>query len=78
MKTLLSHRSIRKYQNRPIEKEILDEILKAVQAAPNWVNLQHISVIVVQEQPERELDRNDRRLLPASYCHYPEVPEMLA
>lgn len=34
MKTLLSHRSIRKYQNRPIEKEILDEILKAVQAAP--------------------------------------------
>lgn len=42
MKTLLSHRSIRKYQNRPIEKEILDEILKAVQAAPNWVNLQHI------------------------------------
>lgn len=54
MKTLLSHRSIRKYQNRPIEKEILDEILKAVQAAPNWVNLQHISVIVVQEQQRRE------------------------
>lgn len=23
MKTLLSHRSIRKYQNRPIEKEML-------------------------------------------------------
>ena len=54
MKTLLSHRSIRKYQNRPIEKEILDEILKAVQAAPNWVNLQHISVIVVQEQQRRK------------------------
>ena len=54
MKTLLSHRSIRKYQNRPIEKEILDEILKAVQAAQNWVNLQHISVIVVQEQQRRK------------------------
>lgn len=54
MKTLLSHRSIRKYQNRPIEKKILDEILKAVQAAPNWVNLQHISVIVVQEQQRRK------------------------
>ena len=54
MKTLLSHRAIRKYQNRPIEKEILDEILKAVQAAPNWVNLQHISVIVVQEQQRRK------------------------
>lgn len=54
MKTLLSHRSIRKYQNRPIEKEILDEILKAVQAASNWVNLQHISIIVVQEQQRRK------------------------
>ena len=54
IKTLLSHRSIRKYQNRPIEKEILDEILKAVQATPNWVNLQHVSVIVVQEQQRRK------------------------
>ena len=32
VKTFLSHRSIRKYQNRPKEKEILDEILKAMQA----------------------------------------------
>ncbi len=95
MKTLLSHRSIRKYQNRPIEKEILDEILKAVQAAPNWVNLQHISAIVVQEQQRREkfaeLCGGQKHIAQAPvflvfcadfywppYCHYPEVPEMLA
>ena len=53
--TLLSHRSIRAYQDRPVEKEVLDQILKAVQAAPNWVNLQHVSVIVVQEKKHREM-----------------------
>lgn len=50
MDTLLSHRSIRAYQDRPVESEVLDQILKAVQAAPNWVNLQHVSVIVVQDK----------------------------
>lgn len=55
LSTLLTHRSIRKYQNRPIEKEMLEAILKAVQAAPNWVNLQHVSVIAVQEQRRREI-----------------------
>lgn len=54
MKTLLSHRSIRAYQDRPVEQEILDGILKAVQAAPNWVNLQHVSVIVVQDGEQRK------------------------
>lgn len=42
MDTLLSHRSIRAYQDRPVENEVLDQILKAVQAAPNWVNLKRI------------------------------------
>ena len=50
MDTLLSHRSIRAYQDRPVESKVLDQILKAVQAAPNWVNLQHVSVIVVQDK----------------------------
>ena len=50
MDTLLSHRSIRAYQDRPVESKVLDQIFKAVQAAPNWVNLQHVSVIVVQDK----------------------------
>ena len=33
MNTLLSHRSIRKYKERTVEEEILDQIIKAAQAA---------------------------------------------
>lgn len=54
MNTLLSHRSIRKYEERPVEEEILDQIIKAVQAAPNWVNLQHVSMIAVKDKDRRE------------------------
>lgn len=32
---------------------MLDEILKAVQAVPNWVNLQHVSVIVIRDAERR-------------------------
>ena len=52
--TLLSHRSIRTYQDKSIEAAQLEQILKAVQAAPNWVNLQHTSVIVVQDEQRRK------------------------
>lgn len=52
MNTLLTHRSIRVYQDKEVSEEILDQIIKAVQAAPNWVNLQHVTVIVVKN-PER-------------------------
>ncbi|WP_455683655.1 NADPH-dependent oxidoreductase [Thomasclavelia sp.] len=52
--TLLSHRSIRNYEERPVEDEVLEQIIKAVQAAPNWVNLQHVSVIAIKEKKNRE------------------------
>ena len=54
MDTLLSHRSIRKYGERPVEEEILEQIIRAVQAAPNWVNLQHVSIIAVKDKSRRE------------------------
>jgi len=67
--TLLSHQSIRSYQNKPVEKEVLDQILKAVQAAPNWVNLQHVSVIIVRDEERRkkfmELCGNQRHIADA-------------
>lgn len=52
--TLLNHRSIRSYQDKPVEPEILDQIIKGVQAAPNWVNLQHVSVIAVKDTVRRK------------------------
>lgn len=52
--SLCSHRSIRVYKDQPVEEEILGQILKAVQAAPNWVNLQHTSVITVKDTQRRK------------------------
>lgn len=37
-----------------MEPEILDQIIKGVQAAPNWVNLQHVSVIAVKDTVRRK------------------------
>lgn len=54
MKTMLSHRSIRVYQERLVDETILEQIIKAVQAAPNWVNMQHVSVIAVKDHNHRE------------------------
>ena len=54
MDTLLSHRSIRAYADRPVQDEILDQIIQAVQAAPNWVNLQHVSIIAVKDPDRRK------------------------
>ena len=50
---LFSHRSIRAYQDKAVEQEKLDNILRAVQAAPNWVNTQHVSVIIVKDPARR-------------------------
>lgn len=52
--TLLSHRSIRSYLDKPVEEEILDQIIKAIQAAPNWVNIQHVSIIAIKETERRK------------------------
>lgn len=52
--TLLSHRSIRRYEEKPVEEEILEQIVEAVQAAPNWVNLQHVSIIMIKDKEKRE------------------------
>lgn len=43
MKSLLSHRSIRSYQDKPVSEQDLIQIIQAVQAAPNWVNVQYLS-----------------------------------
>lgn len=54
LNTLFSHRSIRAYTDQPVADEKLANILRAVQAAPNWVNIQHVSVIVIKDAARRE------------------------
>lgn len=55
MESLLSHQSIRAYKEQPVEEEKIDQIIRAVQAAPNWNNLQHVSVVVIKEKKRREM-----------------------
>ena len=51
---LLNHRSIRKYKDKAIDKEILDKILEAGIRASNTGSMQAYSIIVSQDAKKRE------------------------
>lgn len=51
---MVAHSSVRSYMDKPVAEEDLDEIIAAVQSAPNWVNLQHVSVIEIREAERRK------------------------
>ena len=50
LKSILSRRSIRKFLNKPISKELLTLLLAAAQSAPSKSNLQQYSILVIQDQ----------------------------
>ena len=54
MKTLLSHCSIRSYKNKAIEDEKLEQIIKAIQAAPSWINGQQVSIIAIKDPMKKK------------------------
>jgi len=54
IESLLKHQSIRKYKEQPLEQEKLDLIIKSVQAAPNWCNGQHVTVITVKDKTNKK------------------------
>ena len=70
---MLAHRSVRSFTDRAVSDENLDAIIRAVQAAPNWVNLQLVSMIAVKD--------TDRRQRFAELCghqaHIAEAPVFL-
>ena len=53
--SMMSHRSIRSYTDEPVDEKELDCIIRSVQAAPNWVNLQLVSVIAIKDARRRKL-----------------------
>ncbi len=55
IKQMTERGSIRKFSSKPIEKDILDMILKAGIQAPNYINGQQYSIIEVQNEKKREL-----------------------
>lgn len=50
IETLIAHRSIRKFDDRPIEPQTLDLLLRAGVRAATAGNLQHYSLIVVEDE----------------------------
>jgi len=52
--TLSTRRSIRKYQEIPIEEEKLRAVLEAVRQSPTWANMQCPRVIVVRDAVARQ------------------------
>ena len=54
LESLFKHKSIRKYQNKPLEDEKLGLIVKAAQAAQTWCNGEQVSIIVVKDQATKD------------------------
>lgn len=52
--TIFNHKSIRKYKDKPIDENILDEILQAGIRASNTGNMQVYSIIVTRDAEIRE------------------------
>jgi nitroreductase len=51
---LRTRRSVRKFKNKPIEKERLDEILDSIKLAPSAKNLQSYEVFVLEGQARKD------------------------
>jgi FMN reductase [NAD(P)H] len=73
VETMMAHRSIRKYTNQPVSNEDLDTIIRSTQAAPSWVNGQHVTIISIQD-PER---RKKMAELAGNQKHIFEAPVFL-
>ena len=52
--TLTTRRSIRKYQDRPVEETKLNAVLDAVRASPSWANQQCARLVVVRDAGTRQ------------------------
>ena len=54
MDIIKKRRSIRRYQDKEVPPEILDQILESIRWSPSWANTQCWEVIVVKDQGMRE------------------------
>jgi nitroreductase len=52
--TIMTRRSVRKYQDKPVEEEKLQAVLEAVRLAPSWANLQCWRMVVVKDKNMRQ------------------------
>ena len=55
LNAIKSRPSVRKYSDKPISDEVLNNILEAGRLAPSWVNVQPWKFIVVKSQTTKDL-----------------------
>jgi FMN reductase [NAD(P)H] len=71
--TLTSHRSFRQYEEKQVEQEHLNAILSSAQAAPNWINGQQVSVIVIKDKKKK----HELSVLCGNQKHIDQAPVFL-
>jgi nitroreductase len=54
MEAITTRRSVRQYQDRPVDRAIIDEIIAAAAYAPSWKNTQTAGYVVVTDPAARE------------------------
>ena len=54
METILSRRSVRRYQEKDIPDDILNKLLEAARWAPSWANAQPLEIVVVKDKSIKE------------------------
>lgn len=47
-------RSVRKYENKPVPEEILNQILESVKWAPSWANCQCWEVVIIRDPETKQ------------------------
>lgn len=55
MNAVLNRKSVRKYTDKPVEDDVIRQILEAGRLAPSWVNVQPWKFIVVKSQVVKDL-----------------------
>jgi nitroreductase len=78
MSVIKGRRSIRRFLDKPVSEEDLQQILEAVQWAPSWNNTQCWEIIVVKDREMKE--RLCQTLSPANPATkgFPDAPVVLA
>ncbi|MCB2186567.1 MAG: nitroreductase family protein [Deltaproteobacteria bacterium] len=54
LQAIKNRRTIRKFEEKAVSEEVLNQLLEAIQMSPSWANTQCWEVIVVKDQARRE------------------------
>ena len=77
MDTIKGRRSVRKYQDKGVPEELLNQILESVMWAPSWANTQCWEVVVVKDAGVKEALAEALPKTNPARKHFTEAPVVL-